>query len=940
MKAQILKIAGVKNEKDFYKKFPTEEAFMAKHGAKLEKAKMGWGEAANLLAPQLGTVVGSVQQLNQQNKDLKNLDMYGRVSDMTLKAASSRPEQIKKKYIRPEDQLSQTINPLGVGTNYLAAANGAMIGGNPTEIQNTYNSPDTLYTDLGFQPLNDSNVKQYKKGGKLNKAFGGAEVNSTKSNGFDPSLFAGKVGGLGGALGSAMGKGTGRGGAASSIGSTLGSIGGSIIGGPLGGLIGEGLGGLAGGVIDSFGQNEMQQKEDKLYANLNAAGLQQGLQGVFGENKAFMKDGGWVSNDWQPQVIATFGDHKVSDLLRPPKDADMLRAGGHLREYTAPSERAMYTGREQFAMGGDLQVERGKAETMSYNPYLPEGGETVMFRGPSHENGGMPISYGENGVEVEGGEPAVVMKNGGEAEGNLVVYGNMVIPEYGIEHLDKNAKGKKFKNYIADLSKVEARQGKILNKSTNALDEIDGDDEFDQLTINSNHANVMGANMKLKEIADKKKTAAALQNAILDTAEEFGVESDALAKGKMKMLKENSKYAKFGAKLETAKVGKKVGKDKKPETFDINPSSLISQFIPELSNNSYIPNLSSQIINAKINQREQDNKMLDEVQVTAPRLKNTGMQFPSPTDEEGNYYMPISEPGPLQSRPFQQMPVNGIPLPQLQQIQNLGLGDSETEDSRNKNNWWETAATTLDSLAPYLRPSNAQALDPRQLASEMYTLGDQVQPVQAQLYNPMLQSQPYRISLQDQLNEVTAQTRAAERMAQGNPSALAMIASQGEQAKSKILGEQFRMNQAESSRSAEANRAQLNDAQLKNLGILDQQYERQEKAKSNTVLNKRAALNSIAEKFGKNKLENRTLGVMENMYNYRFGPNGQVINMNPLARLNIPDVGYGASSVNQIAQGTTPKQLRAIADLQEEQEKKATKTSKRNGAIVKAIKNL
>jgi hypothetical protein len=177
-------------------------------------------------------------------------------------------------------------------------------------------------------------------------------------------------------------------------------------------------------------------------------------------------------------------------------------------------------------------------------------------------------------------------------------------------------------------------------------------------------------------------------------------------------------------------------------------------------------------------------------------------------------------------------------------------------------------------------------------------------------------------------------------MAQGNPSALAMIASQGEQAKSKILGEQFRMNQAESSRSAESNRAQLNDAQLKNLGILDQQYARQEEAKSKTVQNKRAALNSIAEKFGKNKLENRTLGVMENMYNYRFGPNGQVINMNPLARLNIPDVGYGASSVNQIGQGATPKQLRAIADLQEEQEKKATKTSKRNGAIVKAIKNL
>ncbi len=41
MKAQILKISGHKNEKDFYKEFPTMESFMAKHGAKLKKAQTG-----------------------------------------------------------------------------------------------------------------------------------------------------------------------------------------------------------------------------------------------------------------------------------------------------------------------------------------------------------------------------------------------------------------------------------------------------------------------------------------------------------------------------------------------------------------------------------------------------------------------------------------------------------------------------------------------------------------------------------------------------------------------------------------------------------------------------------------------------------------------------------------------------------------------------------
>jgi hypothetical protein len=41
MKDQILKIAGVKSEKEFYKKYPSEEAFMKAHGKAFKKAEMG-----------------------------------------------------------------------------------------------------------------------------------------------------------------------------------------------------------------------------------------------------------------------------------------------------------------------------------------------------------------------------------------------------------------------------------------------------------------------------------------------------------------------------------------------------------------------------------------------------------------------------------------------------------------------------------------------------------------------------------------------------------------------------------------------------------------------------------------------------------------------------------------------------------------------------------
>ena len=41
MKDQILKIAKVKSEKEFYKKYPSEEAFMKAHGKAFKKAAMG-----------------------------------------------------------------------------------------------------------------------------------------------------------------------------------------------------------------------------------------------------------------------------------------------------------------------------------------------------------------------------------------------------------------------------------------------------------------------------------------------------------------------------------------------------------------------------------------------------------------------------------------------------------------------------------------------------------------------------------------------------------------------------------------------------------------------------------------------------------------------------------------------------------------------------------
>ena len=1023
MKAQILKIAGVKTEAEFYKKFPSEEVFMKKHGKKLKKAQDGVmspiaglsfndisgignmikaDKTNNLLsgiANSLGPIIGNVQDINQTNREIKEINAFGDIANV-VKQASSLNNKPQPRKIDYNAMRSQTVNPLGVGTNYLAAKNGA-------EIQNTY-APLDIYDGLGYEPLNDSNVKQFQSGGGLN---------------LDP--FSGIAGMLGGSLGSATGKGTGRGGAASSIGSSVGGIAGNFLLPGVGGAVGSLVGGFAGGLFDANQQNKLQMAQDKLTSNVNQAAMQSGAQAFQAQNSSFMEDGGWVSNDWMPQTITKFGDYSMDQLLAPPNDADMLRSGGHLAQvdYTPPSARAMYTGRTmddggmmhstnmmfdtdrypraeygtQMAMGGDLQVHRGEAETLSYNPFLPGGGETVMFRGPSHDDGGMPISFGQNGVEVEGGEPAAIMQDGGQQE-NLVVYGNMIIPSYGVEELgDKKAKGKKFKNYVADLSKVEAKQNKIIDKSTKMVDDMNVATTFDKISMQAAQANIMGATAKLKDIAEKKKVAAYVQNAILETAEENGLESDALAKGKIVKDKEAMKKAMFGAKMETAQTGKtmtksefrkifeeefakvplyktpeQIAKEKAedemeqaklanyrkafadyrkeqariwgspesaPATADSASQPVTLSTIPETLPSSYISGMTpkpQQAVQASSNLGFDIRKFLPK-ELMPPKVDPIEVPYATTysewNPEVGAYVPPVT--------------VDAKKLKPAQAAATAASAPASVTKSGKQRRQFplDELMTGVSSMVPFLRPTSQLPLDPSQLVPEMMALSmNQLEPVQAQLYNPMLQAQPYRVSLQDQRNEVIAQQRAAERMAYGNPAAAAMIAAGASSALNKINAEEFRANQAETMRAGEANRAQINDAQLKNLGILDQQFTRQAESRSKTRTQAVEVAKSVADKINQNRLENRKQAIMENMYPaFSFTKSG-VAYKNPAYLANLNAYGSGSGSGSKYDMSNMVPKFEADESGRPQivgyETKKTSKTEKRNGSIVKAIKGL
>ena len=999
-------------------------------GAGAAAAGMGIVDAA----PQILQGIG---QIEKQHGEIAKANQFSKVSNLTASAAESKPDVAKRRYVRPEDSLvqpGQSNNPQGVGTNYLSAENGA-------EIQNTY-APEDIYVGLGYEPLDESNLKQYQSGGRKHLSSERIETSSHgvpglairdiyqnpnmtqdtaysydsptamlkyETNGGKPYAFVGGRGGFNSSQPDSLAKykdvlsspferitdlksgervataterlarGNYENGGniptaefgeyfqdsgQASIGKGVGSAIGSAFFGPLGGKVGGFLGGVAGNLLGGVDDaRKLQHFQDLGKQNTERAAWAQGSQAIHAQNANVMKDGGytdddhaWVSNGWQPQVITQFGGHSMKDLLQPPHDADMLRAGGHLQSYTPPSAEAMYTGRDQYAMGGEIKTTwGGKAETMSYNPYLPGTGETVMFKGQSHDetdgkgrsgigvkygNGGM-TDYAQNGgnepdadVEVERNEPAAELVDPQTGEKNLVVYGNMKIPDYGVKEIgDKKAKGKKFKHYAADLSKQEAKHNKTIEKATELVNNSNGNDPFDQLSLNAGKAMIMGANAKLKNIAEKKKIAATVQNAILDTAEEFGVESDGLAKGKLRPIKDPS-IGRDGKKLKKAQnglplLGQLQGLSDE-EILDPKYPERMAALRAYMSGNKKVP-----YQNAVMSGTPTFSPF------EVPTLGRRPLRTKIPYDPKA-----VQEIVKMDRPKIPTVPASAIDQSKLAKhladLQALKPAKG-TGKERDEKTGWQGLADTVLSAYPFFRPTNQMPLDPGQLMGEMYALGNnQEEGVKAQTFQPML-DQPYDISLQDQLNAIDSQSRAAILAAGQDPAAQSYIMAQAADAKNKVLGEQFRMNQVNKAQVYQANRQALNQAQLQNLGILDTQYVRQETGKSKTKAQTIEALNSISDKIAKSKLENRTVGVMENMYNYRFDPQGRAYNINSPYQFAIPQLGIADPSLtdNGLKDGTVPVydnkgNIMAYKVVQ------PTKTAakKRNGSIVKAIKNL
>lgn len=231
---------------------------------------------------------------------------------------------------------------------------------------------------------------------------------------------------------------------------------------------------------------------------------------------------------------------------------------------------------------------------------------------------------------------------------------------------------------------------------------------------------------------------------------------------------------------------------------------------------------------------------------------------------------------------FYSIPDFSLPTPQLQ-----GLTPEEIAamDGKKPNVPNQPAKGSdpfqWQKVEPWKINPTKDKLELSQVMGETAALFDRPDFVEGQSYNPELYT-PYQVSFQDRINQNSKTFNALQSTLSGNPEALATMAGQQYSANDAVLAEEFRTNQAISNDITNKNVTLLNDAKLKNISLIDQQYVRQNQAKSITKQNRTNALNSISSKILQKKASNNLLNTYKNMFpHYDFDNNYQVVKQGP-----------------------------------------------------------
>ena len=875
------------------------------------------GLASALNSPITKDIMMGLGKIKGQKDALKDLRQMEEVTDIALTAARTEPEKVEREYVRPEDFVNtgEEFFPVyGVGTNVLAK-NGA-----------------TLFNNPEYAPINNVNkAKTFMNGGYLPQAQSG--------------MTAGGYDQIGGVAGNMMYGPKGQRDAGSNIGGGVGRGLGTLIGGPAGGAIGEFIGSGIGDLVD---RNDRRQRitREKIDSNVNDMTYMQMGPQIHAGYASHMKQGGRLpgpNNDYGmlgapgPQVLKSFDGKNLNNMLqKASRMPDTLKQGGSVSG----------NGDVKTLWGGDV-------DAVSYNPYA--GGQSMYFSGNSHdyrdpETGetGIGVAYGpqsvannEAVVEVEN-EPAQILDE------SLVVYGDLKIPKgYASEIGDEKAGGQKFKNYVNNLNDEEARINKQMVTAVDNAADIDNT-KWGELLRSTSDAIVNGGDMKLKDIANKKKVLSDLQSALNDTFEENNIEGNKfISKGVLEDVKDTQDYAKNGKKetyTKYAKNGRDIPKAQNDANLDpdeglkLNELPIKFKTIQEALDAGYTYDESTgkyyieEMVGEDAEGADAEIDALDSVPEGQSQNDKTGFfgdvtvgqyeklkkenawfdwkDFDPKSDSDVRRYQKEFNKRSKDSGSEVRIQVDGdfgdqtasarfqAPQKATKQTSVRKFAEVEEEVITPEETPTETPRIPFDPnmLRPLFDRDIDNDLDYNQILPEINAAANnQLDPVYAQSFQPRLRV-PYDISMQDQMNAITSATRAATQnpMVQDNPALLAAMQAPQYEAINQVKAQQFRANQQMKDTVYSGNLETLNQAKMTNLGLYDQQQTRQAQAVANTKATQQEIVKSISDKYQRNKLENRREKVLGNLFpNYNFNESLD-LNNEGLTNFFIPNVDGGA----------------------------------------------
>jgi len=812
------------------------------------------------------------------------------------------------------------------------------------EISNTF-APNTLYDDL-------DQVKQYADGG----------------------LFGGNYGQL-------------NAGVQNVFGNNAGSQVANFIPGPVGTAAGM-IFGMADNMFGPAGEDKSLQRTNTNTSNRILGNTMYQNLGFHGSRK----DGGYVSNDWTPQVITKFGDHTAQDYYNYAHEYDRLRSGGHLKdaEYTPINQRGL----ETMAQGGEFQTHWGGnlaggegVKPVSFNPFSKGQGLTYNAYGQSHNKKdgqgrtGIGISVlGEGGqandeatVEMENNEPIIKMADGGDIndEGNAVIFGNLTTNEEGLKHfgLDHKKYSGKFKNIINKI--IVPEEQKINKQMDNLFKNKDNSTLAEKTKQIKNDAYLA----RLAQLAKDKESLADYQDGIHQAV-----------KLASKSMGKNLSTENFAKGLYTTKLAKgelpadnlnddeEENADTQEEYTPISRNGRIAKAQSGKKTSIYDIKSTEALENYRKGQHH-GNKYYGEVDDKAfETLKNNNPWFdwsdfdptnPNDVTKFQNQFNVASEligsnarinvDGELgEQTASAKVNLKSSDVPKVSQEVNKITNETPENPFpvKEKFNYMPLLNAGLNIFKkPYNMP-----LSPEEYRSELYALAtNQPKGVYGPHVHSMLET-PMKENFDPTRHAIESQARAAQRYSGNNPAAQAAIFGQVADKLAGINAQELAANQELYSKIANNNIATVNKDMYANAATDYDVADKLVKADDNTRKETINAMSSLDDKILENKKANREMNIASAMFpDYTFNNEGVLIKNPRFIDFDTSGKTAVASNKDKYIQAAALKAYqdkldkKAIKEKADEEEEATTSTgrngkklslkNKMNGSIVKAYKN-